>query len=66
MKLWKKVLMCSTVVLAGLTLGACGNKKSNNSATDSKKPITLWVATDYVPWYKTSVKQFEKSIRSIR
>lgn len=61
MKLWKKVLMCSSVVLAGLTLGACSNDNSNStSSNDNKKPITLWVATDYVPWYKTSVKQFEK------
>lgn len=53
--------MCSSVVLAGLTLGACSNDNSNStSSNDNKKPITLWVATDYVPWYKTSVKQFEK------
>lgn len=51
----------SSVVLAGLTLGACSNDNSNStSSNDNKKPITLWVATDYVPWYKTSVKQFEK------
>lgn len=42
--------MCSSVVLAGLTLGACSNDNSNStSSNDNKKPITLWVATDYVP-----------------
>jgi arabinogalactan oligomer/maltooligosaccharide transport system substrate-binding protein len=67
MKLWKKVIMTSAVVLAGLTLSACGNKQgANKTQTNSNKPITLWVATDYVPWYKKEVKEFEKSHPNIK
>lgn len=56
--MWKKLLMVSTVALTAVTLGACGNNQSSTSSSNnnSNKPLTLWVATDYVPWYKTSVK----------
>lgn len=68
MKLWKKIVMTSAIVLTGLTLGACSNNKStsNNSSKAANKPITLWVATDYVPWYKKSVKEFEKKYPKIK
>lgn len=58
MSMWKKLLMVSTVALTAVTLGACGNNQSSTSSSNnnSNKPLTLWVATDYVPWYKTSVK----------
>ena len=68
MSMWKKLLMVSTVALTAVTLGACGNNQSSTSSSNnnSNKPLTLWVATDYVPWYKTSVKEFEKKHPNIK
>lgn len=66
MNLFKKVLMCGTVALAALSLAACNNNKQSSTNTTSKKPITLWVATDYVGWYKNSVKEFEKKNPTVK
>lgn len=66
MNLFKKVLMCGTVALTALSLAACNNNKQSSTNTTSKKPITLWVATDYVGWYKKSVKEFEKKNPTVK
>lgn len=68
MKLWNKVLMSGAVLLAATSLAACSNGSNSNSESSksSNKNLTLWVATDYVDWYKTSVKEFEKKNPSIK
>lgn len=66
MSMWKKLMMVSTVALTAVTLGACGNNQNSKNTSTSNKPLTLWVATDYVPWYKTSVKEFEKKHPNIK
>ena len=46
MKIWKKMALGSTAVLAALSLAACSNGSSNSSSSSSnsnkKANLTLW------------------------
>lgn len=70
MKIWKKMALGSTAVLAALSLAACSNGSSNSSSSSSnsnkKANLTLWVDTEQVPYYKQIAKDFTKKNKNIK
>ena len=68
MKLWKKIAVGSSTVLAMTLLAACGNS-SSSSNTGSKKvagSVKLWVDTTQVSYYKTIAKNFSKKYPDVK
>lgn len=70
MKLWKKLAIGSSSLIAVTLLAACGNNSSSSdSQTDSTKVagnVKLWVDTTQVPYYKTIVKNFNKDYPDVK
>lgn len=73
MKIWKKALLGTSVLVAGLALAACGSDNSSSdssSKSTSSKSVTgtvkLWVDTTKVPYYKTIVKDFNKQYPDVK
>ncbi|ERL63973.1 extracellular solute-binding protein [Schleiferilactobacillus shenzhenensis] len=72
MKLWKKVAVASTTLLAAVALTACGSSSNSSSSTSSSKSgavkgsVSLWVDTTQVPFYKTIVKNFNKKYPDVK
>ena len=58
MKIWKKALLGTSVLVAGLALAACGSNSSSDSSSGSSTSkgvsgtVKLWVDTTKVPYYK--------------
>ncbi len=71
MKLWKKILMGSTSLVAITLLAACGSNSSDSSSSTSSSKgvsgdVTLWVDTQQVPYYKTIAKNFNKKYPDVK
>ncbi|WEV51030.1 extracellular solute-binding protein [Lactobacillus sp. ESL0731] len=68
MKIWKKVALSSTAILAAMTLAACSNGGSSSSSSKGSDSgnLTLWVDTQQVPYYKQIVKDFTKEHKDIK
>ncbi|WEV36908.1 extracellular solute-binding protein [Lactobacillus sp. ESL0677] len=68
MKIWKKVALSSTAILAAMTLAACSNGGSSSSSSKGSDSgnLTLWVDTNQVPYYKQIVKDFTKEHKDIK
>jgi arabinogalactan oligomer/maltooligosaccharide transport system substrate-binding protein len=71
MKLWKKVAVAGTTLLAAVALVACSGGSSSSSTASSKSgsvsgSVSLWVDTTQVPFYKTIVKNFNKKYPDIK
>lgn len=73
MKLWKKVAVVGTTLLATVALAACsgGSNSSNTASSKSsadtvKGSVSLWVDTTQVPFYKTIVKNFNKKYPDVK
>lgn len=67
MKIWKKVALGSTAILAAMSLAACSNNDSKSSSGDSSQntKLTLWVDTNQVSYYKKIASDFTKSHKNI-
>ena len=69
MKIWKKMALGSTAVLAAMSLAVCSNGSSNSSSSSSSNKsanLTLWVDTEQVPYYKQIAKDFTKKNKNIK
>lgn len=66
MSLLKKLGVSSVVALAAVSLAACGSKKGADKSAESSKPLTLWVDTQQVGYYKKIVKEFNKKYPKIK
>ncbi|MBP2057323.1 arabinogalactan oligomer/maltooligosaccharide transport system substrate-binding protein [Lactobacillus colini] len=69
MKLWKKLTLGSTAILAAMSLAACSNNSSSDSSSSSssqKANLTLWVDTEQVPYYKQIAKEFTNKNKNIK
>lgn len=66
MSLLKKLGVSSVVALAAVSLAACGSKKDADKSAESSKPLTLWVDTQQVGYYKKIVKEFNKKYPKIK
>lgn len=66
MKLWKKLALGSTAVLAAMSLAACSNGSNNNSSSSKKANLTLWVDTEQVPYYKQIANDFMKENKNVK
>ena len=66
MSLLKKLGVSSVVALAAVSLAACDSKKGADKSAESSKPLTLWVDTQQVGYYKKIVKEFNKKYPKIK
>lgn len=66
MKLWKKLALGSTAVLAAMSLAACSNGSNNSSSSSKKANLTLWVDTEQVPYYKQIANDFMKENKNVK
>lgn len=69
MKLWKKIAVGSTALVAATLLAACGKSSSSSSSTNSGKTsgsVKLWVDTTQVSYFKTMVKKFNKQYPDVK
>lgn len=70
MKLWKKLALGSTAVLAALSLAACSNGSNNSSSSNTNSSqsakLTMWVNNQQVGYYKQIVKGFTKKYPKIK
>lgn len=62
MKLWQKIALGSTALIAATVLAACGKSSNSDSSSSTKTTgtVKLWVDTTQVSYFKSIVKKFNK------
>ncbi len=64
MKLWQKIALGSTALIAATVLAACGKSSNSDSSSSTKTTgtVKLWVDTTQVSYFKSIVKKIQQGI----